>query len=471
MICPANGNSTGPILFMKYFLIMAASGAFLFAAAGTYAGTTVTVDYHNNDEATPAFSFKSVPRPATNDAASQAKFLILDGEADPNGGQVDKLHDGKLPGDADQPEENFFFQAGADGGRLQLDLGRAINLRQVNTYSWHPAARGPQIYKLYAADGAAKDFNSAPKSGTVPDQCGWKLVAAVNTKPKSGDGGGQYGVSIANPDGDLGKWRYLLFDISATEHDDTFGNTFYSEIDVVDAASPMAQETMLASLAFTIRTADGKCTITLDTEQAPGLKDWAENKLAPVLAEWYPKITAMMPSDGYTAPDHFKLTIKPMKGVAFTSGRNVSASSAWLEKELGGEAIGSLVHEAVHVVQQFHSARNPGWLVEGSADYIRWFKYEPQTHGADLVWLRKHGKNFSPHYHDSYRITANFLDWVSEKYDKDIVGQMSAAMREGKYETGLWEKYTGQTLEKLGSDWKQEMEAQLAAPAELKPAK
>ena len=109
--------------------------------------------------------------------------------------------------------------------------------------------------------------------------------------------------------------------------------------------------------------------------------------------------------------------------------------------------------------------------MEGSADYIRWFKYEPQSHGADLVWLRKHGKNFSPHYNDSYRITANFLDWVSEKYDRDIVGQMNAAMRDGKYETGLWEKYTGQTLEKLGSDWKQEVEAQLAAPAELKNAK
>ena len=31
----------------------------------------------------------------------------------------------------------------------------------------------------------------------------------------------------------LGNYRYLLFDISATENDDPFGNTFYSEIDVV----------------------------------------------------------------------------------------------------------------------------------------------------------------------------------------------------------------------------------------------
>ncbi len=91
------------------------------------------------------------------------------------------------------------------------------------------------------------------------------------------------------------------------------------------------------------------------------------------------------------------------------------ANSAWLEKEIKGEAIGSLVHEAVHVVQQFHSNRNPGWLVEGCADYFRWFKYEPRSHGADIVWMRKHGRKFSPHFNDGYRVTANFLDWVSEK--------------------------------------------------------
>ena len=456
---------------MKNHLLLAMTGMAMLVAPAMRAETKVTVDYRNNDEATSAFAFKTVPHPSANDAATSAKFLIVDGEADSSGGDVEKLHDGKLPDEADQPDANFFFSAGSNGGRVQVDLGSAINVRQVNTYSWHPATRGPQNYRLYAADGTATNFNAKPKNGTSPDQCGWKLIATVNTKPKSEDGGGQYGVRIANPDGDLGKYRYLLFDISATERDDGFGNTFFSEIDVVDALAPAAHEIVAASADFTFKTADGKCTITLDTEQAPGLKDWAENKLAPVLAEWYPKITAQLPSEGYTAPDHFKITLKPMDGVAFTSGRNVVASSAWLEKELAGEALGSLVHELVHVVQQFHGGHNPGWLVEGSADYIRWFQYDAQQHGADMVWFRKHGKSFSPHYNDSYRITANFLNWVSEKYDQAIVTQMSAAMRDGKYETGLWEKYTGQTLEKLGSDWKQEVEAQLAAPAELKPAK
>ena len=449
---------------MKHYLTLMATGAFLLAASTTRAEIKVTVDYHANDDATSAWAFKTVPHPSTNDAATSATFSLIAGEGDSNGGELEKLHDGKLPDEADQPTENFFLAAGTEGGRVQVDLGSPIDIKQVNTYSWHPGSRGPQNYKLYAADGTATNFMAKPKVGSAPDQCGWSLIATVNTKPKSDDGGGQYGVSIANNDGTIGKYRYLLFDISATERDDDFGNTFYSEIDVVDANAPTVTAAAVPDSNFTIKTSDEKCVITIDTKQAPQLKDWAETKLAPVLAEWYPKITAMMPSEGYTAPEQFKITIKPIDGVAFTAGRNVVANSAWLEKEIGNEAIGSLVHEAVHVVQQFgYGTHKPGWLVEGSADYVRWFKYEPQSHGADMVWFAKHRKGFSPHYNDSYRITANFLNWVSEKYDKNLVGKMAAAMRTNKYNDGLWKEYTGKTAPELGDEWSKEVQAQLAS--------
>ncbi|MDB5320499.1 MAG: basic secretory protein [Phycisphaerales bacterium] len=192
------------------------------------------VEHNSGEQATAEFKFKTVPSPAKDDAAAKAKFTIVEGVKDDNGGDVDKLNDGKLPSEEDQPEQNFFFNAGTEGGRLALDLGSTINIKQVNTYSWHPNTRGPQVYKLYASDGAAKDFSAAPKKGTDPEKAGWKLIATVDTRPHAAEGGGQYGVSIADPAGALGKYRYLLFDISRTESDDEFGNTFYSEIDVVE---------------------------------------------------------------------------------------------------------------------------------------------------------------------------------------------------------------------------------------------
>ena len=224
-----------------------------------------------------------------------------------------------------------------------------------------------------------------------------------------------------------------------------------------------------ASNSFTIKTADGKSEITFDTTAAPELKDWAADKLAPVLAEWYPKIVVLLPSEGFVAPTHFKIIIKPMDGVAYTVGTDVMANSTWLKSEIHGEAVGALVHEAVHVVQQYglaqrnnpEATRSPGWLVEGMADYVRWFKYEPQSHGADIVWMRKL-KHFSPRYDASYRVSANFLNWLTENYDQNIVTQLNEAMREGRYSDGLWEKYTGKTVQELGATWKTNIETQLA---------
>jgi hypothetical protein len=216
---------------------------------------------------------------------------------------------------------------------------------------------------------------------------------------------------------------------------------------------------------YVIQTVDGKCDIAIDTSAAPDLTDWAKNKLAPVLAEWYPKIVALLPSPGYTAPARYYLTIMPMDGVAYTTGTNVFVSASWCSDQMNGEAVGSLVHESVHVVQQYDFGNAPSWLVEGMADYVRWFKYEPQSHGADIVWMRKMGKKFSPHYNDSYRISANFLNWITEKYDSNAVTEVDAALRQGNYTDDFWKQHIGKTVQELGGEWKNGIETQLHSPA------
>ncbi|HEV2327492.1 MAG TPA: GH92 family glycosyl hydrolase [Verrucomicrobiae bacterium] len=212
---------------------------------------------------------------------------------------------------------------------------------------------------------------------------------------------------------------------------------------------------------YVFQTVDGKCTIAIDTSTAPELANWADNKLAPVLAQWYPKIAAMLPSDGFTAPAGYTITVQDMNGVAYTTGTNVFVSEQWCNDQMDRQAIGSLVHESVHVVQQYQFDDVPSWLVEGMADYIRWFKYEPQSHGADIEWMRRQGANFSPSYDGSYRISANFLNWVTQKYDQNIVTEVNAAAREDKYTNDFWKQRTGKTLQELGAEWKSEIDAQL----------
>jgi len=459
---------------MKYKAIftIAALSVLMFAMACQAEVKTVT-GHNSNESATFDFKFKNAPQPSRSDAATKATFTIVDGRRDRNGGNLDKLNDGKVPTEEDEPSENFFFNAGTDGGRVLIDLGAAIVIRQVNTYSWHPNTRGPQLYKFYASNGEADGFSQQPKNGTDPQTCGWKLIANVDTRPPEGTGGGQYAVSISDSDGTIGKYQYLLFDISATEQSDPFGNTFFSEIDVVVSASeaspavPANQPT--GEVQREIVEADGgRYRITIETTGAPDLTEWAQKELAPVVQKWYPKIVKMLPSEGYEAPTRVSITFSAgMRGVAATGGTRVRCAASWFRRELQGEAKGAVVHELVHVVQNYgiarrtnpNPSRTPGWLVEGIADYIRWFLYEPETHGAEIT-----SSNISrARYDGNYRISGNFLNWVTETYDRDIVRKLNAAAREGKYDEDLWTKLTGHTVQELGDEWKANLEKKLAA--------
>ncbi|HEY3104923.1 MAG TPA: hypothetical protein VGJ69_15170 [Pyrinomonadaceae bacterium] len=208
----------------------------LFAVISTMADAQprITIAHNDNKTANAEFKFANVPSPARDDAATNARVVIVDGEADPNGADVTALVDGLLPSSGNQPRRNFFVTAGSGGARLLMDLGKLIQVAAVNSYSWHPNSRAPQVYRIWASDGADHNFNAEPKANLDPRACGWKLIATVDTRSADEDkDGGQFGVTITDARGSLGKFRYLLFDCYVTEVADNFGNTFYSEIDVI----------------------------------------------------------------------------------------------------------------------------------------------------------------------------------------------------------------------------------------------
>src|ERR1041384_7858154 len=189
----------------------------------------VKFERNPNNEATREFKFKTISSPVKDDAAANAKLTLIDGELDQGSAELSALVDGRLPNDEDEPGGNVFFPAGSSGGRFPMEFTTPIEIARAHTYSWHPNSRGPQLYKLYGADGTEPKFNPDPKRGVDPATCGWKLIALVSTLPEKGDDGGQYAASVS----DVGTYRYLLFDCYVTELYNNFGNTFYSEIDVI----------------------------------------------------------------------------------------------------------------------------------------------------------------------------------------------------------------------------------------------
>lgn len=427
-------------------------------------------DAHGTD-----FQFATVPVPVRNDAAAAGSFTLVDGQRDRNSGPLSVLHDGRIPTQEDQPSANFFFRAGTDGGRLRLDLGSVIAVQRVSTYSWHPNTRAPQVYRLYASDGSASGFRAAPGRGTDPVSVGWKLVASVDTRSQEGDWGGQHGVAITDPvAGVLGRFRYLLFDVSQTQTRNAFGNTFFSEIDVIDAEGPTLEPATTGEgerIVKAFETDCGRYRFTIDATAAPDLMEWADTQLAPVVRQWYPKIVEMLPSDGFVAPRRFSLQFRNDMGgtPASAGGGRINLNSDWFRRERNREAPGCVVHELVHVVQAYGSTprttpgatRTPSWLVEGIADYIRWFLYEPESKGAEIT-----ERNLArARYDASYRISANFLNWVVNHHDPDILRKLNAVARQGRYSEEVWKESTGKTLQELGDQWKKEHEARLAAPA------
>ncbi len=112
------------------------------------------------------------------------------------------------------------------------------------------------------------------------------------------------------------------------------------------------------------------------------------------------------------------------QGVAAAGGGRITGSVKFFKAH--PEDLGAMIHETVHCVQDYRT-HSVGWLVEGIADYIRFFKYEPGKIG-------KIAKD--PHYNNSYRTSAAFLNFVVTQYDKDAVKKVIKSLWRGRIPRG-----------------------------------
>jgi hypothetical protein len=183
-----------------------------------------------------ALPFQKIPPPSADDVATSAKVLVVDGRLHGQSGGPKVLVDGKLPRTNDTPPENMFFIAKSIEGRFLLDLTRPVNIKQINSYTWHAHERSTQIFRLYGADGQAANFDPSPKFGIDPAKAGWTMIADVNTNPAPWPRGIS-GISMHQKDAakPLGSFRYLLFLAFPTQTHDAQGHTFFGEIDVIEA--------------------------------------------------------------------------------------------------------------------------------------------------------------------------------------------------------------------------------------------
>ncbi len=185
-------------------------------------------------------------------------------------------------------------------------------------------------------------------------------------------------------------------------------------------------------------------TALVDTNDAPDLKEWGD-KAGTLCVEWFPKIAALLPSEGFTAPKEVTLYFDPqMKGVAHAANGKITISAAFVRAH--PDDLGMVMHELTHVVQSYPPG-GPGWLVEGIADYIRIVHFEPQAPRPKLTRLAS--------YKDAYKTTAMFLEWIAKHHTSVFVVKMNTALRQGKYRDELWSQLTGKSVDELWTEFAQ----------------
>ena len=198
-------------------------------------------------------------------------------------------------------------------------------------------------------------------------------------------------------------------------------------------------------------TSQGTPIILVDVSAAEDLKPFAD-EAREVCRRMYPIIARELASDGFTPPRVVTIIFKEEdRFPAATAGDRIFCSAKWFRDH--PDDVGAIVHELAHVIQSYPKY-DPPWLVEGIADYVRFYRYEPGSQ-------RPSPDPKKAKYTDGYRTTAAFLAWIEEQHDPKIVVRLNAACREGRYRPELFETFTGKPLDEL---WAQYLQALSAHP-------
>jgi hypothetical protein len=188
-------------------------------------------------DGTAAFRFPTTQPPSSEDYADgsmgRAAIRVVQGRLRTQArgsGPVSVLLDGAGQSHQDAPKESAFFED-ASGGSFLVDLGNAISVTEINSYSWHQHEileehrhRATQRFTLYGFAG-----DQLPDMTRPPRRAGWTRIARVNTDEyfhvaEPLERPSQQACSITAARGEIGRFRYLLWVVH--------GGTFFGELDV-----------------------------------------------------------------------------------------------------------------------------------------------------------------------------------------------------------------------------------------------
>jgi hypothetical protein len=187
--------------------------------------------------------------------------------------------------------------------------------------------------------------------------------------------------------------------------------------------------------------------VVVDIRDAPEVAAWAE-RAKRLCEEWYAIIFDLLNPVGRPPSRSISIVFKgpSMKGIAYTKApeREITVSADWVKKH--PDDVGMVIHELTHVVQNYPRSKssNPFWVVEGIADYVRYYEFEPEKR-TPIDWKKT--------YRDGYGIASAFLDWIQRTRDPHIIEKLNARLAIGEYTDELFADYAGAPLEQLWAEF------------------
>jgi hypothetical protein len=197
--------------------------------------------------------------------------------------------------------------------------------------------------------------------------------------------------------------------------------------------------TALASfvVASAARASNASVDVTVDVSNVPELAEWGR-RLKGMIQGWWPIITRNLASAGYEAPDAVTIDFKDISTEcigAYAHDHTVTVNRADILQHQ--DDFGRVAHELVHVVQAYPSPTIT-WLMEGIADYLRYYVLLPDDPR----------RQFDPQHYTyqlGYQPAAALLDWVERTYGAGSVQRVNAVMRQGGDGEAELLKITGST--------------------------
>lgn len=176
----------------------------------------------------------------------------------------------------------------------------------------------------------------------------------------------------------------------------------------------------------------------VDFKEAPEMLSFAR-KVAKICEVNCPRIKQKLVNEEIEPP--YEIVIKrELEYSGMVQGGTVYLNSQWFKEH--PDDLGAVIHEMAHVFQQY-PAGSPFWLVEGIADYTRFWL------GFESPWSYPHCCPDSEHYSLGYWCAAAFLNYIERAYDPEVVTKLDKALRDRQYSDSLFELYTDKTLDQL----------------------